>query len=61
MRVAKLAMEDMKPLTNSQPSSLPESRPGWRTIGPTPPARTMAQMKKAMPAVGTTYDLTVKR
>lgn len=54
-------MEDMKPLTNSQPSSLPESRPGWRTIGPTPPARTMAQMKKAMPAVGTTYDLTVKR
>jgi hypothetical protein len=53
MSVAKLAMEDMVPRTISQPSSEPFALPGWCTMGPMPLARTIAQMKKAMPAVGT--------
>jgi hypothetical protein len=59
--VAKLAIELIMPFTIAQPSSLPEAVPGWETIGPIPLARTILQMKKAMPAVGTTKDLTVKR
>lgn len=61
MSVAKLAIELMHPFTNSHPSALPDLVAGWWTIGPTPPARTMAQMKKAMPAQGTKYAFTVKR
>jgi len=61
IKVAKLAMELMTPLTNAHASSLPDMVAGCRTIGPTPPARTTAQMRKAIPATGTKYDLTVNK
>lgn len=61
MSVAKLAMEDMTPLTNSQARSLPWTVFPCLTMGPIPPARTRAQIMKAMPQTGTKYDLTVKR
>ena len=53
IKVAKLAMALMTPVTNSHASFDPEIVAGWWTIGPIPPARTMAQMRKAMPAQGT--------
>lgn len=49
------------PLTNSQAKAEPVSLAGWLTTGPMPPARTTAQIKKAMAAQGTKYALTVKR
>ena len=49
MRVAKLAIELMMPLTNSQANSLPSSLVGCLTTGPRPPARLMVQPKKAKP------------
>src|SRR5690242_1574131 len=61
IKAAKLAIADMVPRTMSQPSSEPDLVPGWCTIGPIPLARTMAQMKKAIPAVGTTYAFTVNK
>ncbi|KAK5633061.1 hypothetical protein RRF57_008774 [Xylaria bambusicola] len=53
MSVAKLAIELKTPFTNSQASSLPSNFAGWLIMGPGPPALTKAQMKKAIPAVGT--------
>jgi len=61
MSVAKLAMELMMPLTTSHASSEPCLVAGCFMIGPNPPARTTAQIRKAMPAAGTKYALTVKR
>jgi hypothetical protein len=61
MSVAKLAMADMIPVMIPQASLEPCEVLLWCTIGPMPLALTRAQMKKAIPAVGTTYALTVKR
>ena len=61
MRVAKLAMEDIIPVTIPQPSALPWLVFFCLTIGPRPFARTIAQMKNARPATGTTYALTVNK
>ena len=61
MRVAKLAMELMMPVTMAHASLLPWAVPGVWTIGPIPFALTMAQMKKARAANGTKKALTVKR
>jgi hypothetical protein len=54
MSVAKLAIEDMMPLRKAHDHSLPEALEGCETMGPIPPALTMVQMRKAMPATGTT-------
>lgn len=61
IKVAKLAMALMMPLTMSQPSSDPLASLGCLTIGPSPFARTIAQMKKAIPAVGAKKALTVNK
>merc|ERR1712000_773543 len=61
MRVAKLAIEDMMPLTISHAKSLPWILLPVFTMGPMPPALEMVQARKAIPATGTTYALTVKR
>lgn len=61
INAAKLAMALMMPLMIAQARSLPWIVEGCLTIGPRPPAATIAQMKKAMPAAGATKDLTVKR
>lgn len=61
MRVAKLEMADMMPITIPQTSLEPEALAGCWMMGPSPWALTTAQMKNAMPAVGTTYALTVNR
>lgn len=61
MRVAKFAIEDMIPVTIPHANFEPCDVLLCFTIGPMPLARTRAQMKKAIPAVGTTYALTVKR
>lgn len=61
MRVAKLAIADMIPETIAHASVLPEAVAPWWTIGPIPLALTIAQMKNATPAVGTTNAFTVKR
>lgn len=53
IRVAKLAIQFIKDLTNSQPNSEPWMVLGWCTIGPIPPARLTVQIKKPMPAIGT--------
>jgi hypothetical protein len=52
--VAKLAIADMMPVTIPHANLDPVATAGWCTIGPMPWARTIAQMKKAIPAVGTT-------
>lgn len=54
IRVAKLAIADMMPETIAHASVLPDAVAPWWTMGPIPLARTIAQMKKATPAVGTT-------
>ena len=59
--VAKLAIALMIPLTIPQASAEPWAVFFSLTIGPRPLARTMAQMKKLMPQMGTTKDLKVKR
>jgi len=61
IRVAKLAIELMIPPIHPQANFEPDASAGWRTIGPIPWALTMAQIKKAIPAAGTKYALTVKR
>lgn len=61
IRVAKLAIDDMMPLTISQARSPPCIVFDFLTMGPTPPARTRAQIKKAMPAGGTKYALAVNK
>ena len=48
-KIAKLAIELMIPLTNSQASSLPSSLAGCLMTGPRPPARLMVHPKKAKP------------
>lgn len=60
-RVAKLAMEDMIPVTIAHAIALPCDVFPCLTIGPIPFARTMAQTKNTIPAVGTTNALTVNR
>lgn len=60
-RVAKFAIEDIMPLTIPHARALPTAFEGCLTIGPMPLARTRDQMKKAIPAVGTTKALTVNR
>lgn len=54
MRVAKLAIADIMPVTIPQASLEPFAVFGCLTIGPIPLALTKAQMKNAIPAVGTT-------
>lgn len=61
IRVAKLAMDDMMPVTIPQASFDPWAVFGCLTIGPIPFARTTAQMKKATPAIGTTMALAVNK
>ena len=61
IKVAKLEMAPMIPVTMPQASFEPEAVAGWWMTGPPPPALTNAQMKRAMPAVGATTALTVKR
>jgi hypothetical protein len=61
MRVAKLAIALMIPETMPHANLEPWATPGWCTIGPIPCALTMAQMKKEIPAVGTTKALTVNK
>jgi hypothetical protein len=61
IKVAKLAMELMMPLIICHASSLPCLVADCWIMGPAPPARTSAHMKKAIPAHGTKNDLTVKR
>lgn len=61
MRVAKLAMADIIPVTTPQASLEPVAVFPCLTIGPIPLALTSAQMKNEIPAVGTTYAFTVKR
>lgn len=61
INVAKLAMDDIMPETIAQASVLPDAVAPWWTIGPTPPALTIAQMKNATPAVGTTKAFTVNK
>lgn len=59
--VAMLLMHDMRLATMFQPSTLPCTVLGCRTMGPTPCALTMHHTKKVMPAMGTTTAFTVKR
>lgn len=59
--VAMLLMQDMRLDTMAHDRSLPCSFEGWCTIGPTPLAFTMHQMKKVIPAVGATMAFRVKR
>ena len=61
MRVAKLAIADMIPITIPHANLDPEASAGCFTIGPIPCALTMAQMKNVMPAMGTTKALTVNK
>ena len=61
MRVAKLAIDDMMPVTIPHASFDPCAVLGCLTIGPRPFALTTAQMKNATPAIGTTIDLTVNK
>jgi hypothetical protein len=61
MRVAKFAIADMIPLTIAQAISDPCEVLPLCTMGPIPFARTIAQMKNATPAVGTTYAFTVNK
>lgn len=61
IKVAKLDMDAMMPAIHPQASLEPEASAGCRTMGPSPLARTMAQMKKAIPAAGTKYALTVNK
>lgn len=56
-----LLTHDMRLATMAQPRDEPWIFEGWRTIGPTPWALTMHQMKNAMPAMGTMMALMVKR
>lgn len=51
--VAKFAIDDMMPWTIAQPNAPPDFVAGWCTMGPMPWARTIDQMKKAIPAGGT--------
>jgi hypothetical protein len=60
-RVAMFEMQDMRETTIVQPRSEPDRREGWLTMGPTPLAFTIAQMKKVIPAMGTQIALAVKR
>ena len=60
-RVAMLLMQDMTLETIPQPRSDPCKVAGWWMIGPTPCAFTIHQMKKVMPAIGTTTAFSVKR
>ena len=60
-RVAMLLMHDMRLTSIDQLSSDPCDEAGRDTMGPTPFAFTMHQIKKVMPAMGVIIDLTVKR
>ena len=60
-RVAMLLMQDMMLETIPQPSIGPRKVAGWWTIGPTPWAFTMHQMKNVIPAIGTTIAFSVNR
>ena len=61
MSVAKLLKQDMMPETMPQLRAEPCRVPGWWTIGPTPCALTMHQMKNVMPAIGATMAFTVNK
>ena len=61
MSVAKFAIADIMPVTTPHASFDPVVVFFCLTIGPMPLALTRAQIKKATPAVGTTYALTVNR
>jgi hypothetical protein len=61
MRVAKFPIEAMMPLITPQTRSDPCRDAGLCTIGPMPCALTIAQAKNTIPAVGTTYALTVNK
>lgn len=61
MRVAKFAMADIMARIIAQASSLPDFVAPCFTIGPSPWARTTAQMKKATPAAGATNAFTVNK
>ena len=61
IRVAKLLTADIMPAITPQADVEPWAVAGWWTIGPTPPARTIAQTNRAMPAVGATKALTVNK
>jgi hypothetical protein len=54
MSVAKLAIEDIIPVIMPQANLEPWEVLLWCTMGPIPLARTTAQMKNEIPAVGTT-------
>lgn len=56
-----LLTHDIKLATMAQPRDEPWIFEGCRTMGPTPCALTMHQMKNVMPAIGTIMALTVKR
>jgi hypothetical protein len=60
-RVAMFEMQDMREMTIVQPRSEPDRVEGCLTIGPTPLALAMDQMKKVIPAMGTQIALAVKR
>ena len=61
IRVAKLAMELIIPVTIPQASVEPCDVFPCLTIGPRPLALTTAQMKNAIPAIGTTIALAVNK
>lgn len=61
IRVAKFAIDDMMPWTMAQPNAPPDFVAPLCTMGPIPCARTIAQMKKAIPAGGTKKDFAVNR
>ena len=56
-----MLMQDIRLATIFHPKVLPWMVLGWCMIGPTPCALTMHQMKKVIPAMGTTTALTVNK
>ena len=59
--VAMLLTHDIRFATIAQPREEPWTFDGCRTMGPTPWALTIHQMKNVMPAMGTTTAFRVKR
>ena len=56
-----LEMQLINALTNAHARAVPWTVAGCLTIGPTPPALTMNHTKNAIPAIGATTALTVKK
>jgi hypothetical protein len=61
INVAKFETQSITAAITAHAFALPWTVDGWWTIGPTPPALTMAHTMNNTPATGTVYDFTVNK